>query len=480
MELYDYQREAEQAVRGAFASGYRAPLLVLPTGGGKTVTFSSIAAQAAARGKRVLLLAHRRELVGQISAALGRWDVPHGLISPSAKPTDHPVQVAMVQSLVRRVRLDKAGRFRFDLVIVDECHHATPDSTWGAVLQHNAVGKPGGAKLLGVSATPCRLDGKGLGVAQGGFFDRIIVGPSVTDLIGRGKLARPVVFAPDRAVDLSGVKQRRGDFVAGDLAAAMDQARLTGDAVEHYRTHLAGAPSIAFTVTVEHAGHVVEDFKAAGYAAAVLTGSTPDKERTAMIRDLGTGRLNVLASCNVVSEGTDIPTVVGAILLRPTASFALAMQQMGRALRVVPGKEKAIILDHAGNSLRHGLPTEAVEWSLDGVKRKAAGGDGFKPCFECKALVPVRAASCPGCGRSMRAAAEVGQGGEGAGETDEIFHRDGVLVELTPERRRVIKENRREAEKMARSVDDLRVIADACGYNPRWAIHRARELRIGV
>lgn len=454
-------------IRAAFGSGYAAPLLVLPTGGGKTVCFSYIAHGAMGKGKRVLLLAHRRELVGQISAALGRWGAQHGLVTPTAPPTDHPVQVAMAQTLARRVRLDKAGRYRFDLVIIDEAHHATPGSTWGAILDHNV-----GAKLLGVTATPCRLDGKGLGVAAGGFFDVIVEGPSVADLIARGRLARPVVFAPAFNADLSGVKRRGGDFQAAALGAAMDKRALTGDAVAHYRDKCAGAPAIAFTVTIEHAHHVAEQFKEDGFSAAVLTGSTPDRERAQMIADLGAGQLNVLASCNVVSEGTDIPNVVAAILLRPTASYALCMQQMGRALRVAPGKDKAIILDHAGNTHRHGLPTEAVEWSLDSVVRK--GGAGTKECPTCGGLASTREATCAECGHVffVPRPAEPAEGGQEEAFPAQV---DGALVELTPEMMAERRRWRNAQMQKARTLEDFRRIGEVMGYKRGWAFHRYQE-----
>ena len=440
--LYDYQDSLTVAVRRAFQAGYRAPLLVLPTGAGKTVCFTWMAEQAQARGKRVLILVHRKELVSQTSAALALWGVAHGIISGSAKPSRHPVQVAMVQTLANRVALDKTGRFKFDLIIIDEAHHATLNSGWAKVLAHNPK-----AKLLGVTATPVRLDGKGLGIEAQGFFDVLICGPSAADLVARGRLVRSVVYAPAQSLDLSMVASRGGDYVTAQLAAAVDKAAITGDAVAHYSRYAADLAAIAFTITVAHGGHVVEQFKQAGIAAALLTGATPAKERAQLIKDLGAGQLKVLASCNVVSEGTDIPKVAAALLLRPTASYGLAMQQIGRALRTAPGKDKAIILDHAGNVLRHGLPTDEVEWSLQGMARPHAKGAALvKACKGCGALLSVKASSCLDCHVVCPAVAP----------RDELVSvADGELVELTAEQLASLKAQKRQALIKARTKEQL-------------------------
>jgi superfamily II DNA or RNA helicase len=255
----------------------------------------------------------------------------------------------------------------------------------------------------------------------------------------------------------------------------VDQQMITGDAVAHYRKYCDRLPAIAFTVTTEHAAHVADEFKAAGYQAAVLTGQTPDKERAQMIRDLGNGKLQVLASCNVVSEGTDIPAVVAAILLRPTASYALAMQQIGRALRTMEGKEKAIILDHAGNTLRHGLPTDEVNWSLNGVDR---GKVKLKKCPTCKAVVAYSVKKCPGCGKVFYVAA--------ADQDADMVARDlpavnaGELVEMSPERLRQLRRERFRAEAKCQSVAELAAIGVERGYKfpQQWAAKRFVELRV--
>jgi len=338
--LRDYQARAESDLRNGYARRYRAQILVLPTGAGKTVTFCSIAHQAAAKGKRTLILVHRRELLKQASRTLDSFGIEHGLIASGLSFFhQRAVQVASVQTLVKR--LGKLRGWVPDLIIVDECHHAVGGNTWGKVLEHFDC-----ARALGVTATPQRMDGKGLGVEHGGFFDRMVVGPSVAELTARGYLSPAVVYAPKQQIDLSGVKTRKGDWSLGDLAAAVDRPMLTGDAVAHYQRLCAGEPAIAFCVSVAHAEHVAESFRAAGFQAASVDGALSASEQDRRIADLGRGGLHVLTSCELISEGTDIPVVSAAIMLRPTQSVALALQQMGRALRVYPGKERAVILDH--------------------------------------------------------------------------------------------------------------------------------------
>lgn len=264
ISLFEYQEEAVNDLRRSYAQGADAPLLVLPTGAGKTVCFTYMTQRAVARSVRVLILVHRRELVNQVSEALDKWGVRHGRIAPGSRQTNDDVQIAMVQTLARRVKMDRAGLYRFDLVILDEAHHAVKQSTWGDVLKHNE-----GAKFLGVTATPCRLDGKGLGKGSGGFFDDMIIGPTVNELIQLGRLVQPVVYAPDKTVDLSGISKRGGDYSTKQLAGRMDDRSLTGDAVAHYRKLCGGSPAIAFTITREHAEHVAEDFKRGGYQCAI-------------------------------------------------------------------------------------------------------------------------------------------------------------------------------------------------------------------
>ena len=462
IDLRGYQTGIVADVRQAYGHGFRAPLLVAPTGSGKTVLFSYIAWQAAVKDKRTLILVHRQELLAQTSRTLGRFDVEHGLIAPGATLTDDLVQVASVQTLARR--LDRLT-WEPDLIVVDEAHHTTADTGHGRILAHFD-----GAKVLGVTATPERLDGRGLGVAAGGFFDCLVQGPTVRELVEARYLARPVVFAPQTQLDLSGIRTLAGDFDKGALAAAMDRPAIHGDATKHYRRYCDGVPAIAFCVSIAHAEHVAEAFRLAGYQAASIDGTLSDCDRRQRIEDLGAGRLNVLTSCDLIGEGVDVPIVGGAILLRPTQSLALCLQQIGRALRPADDKTRAVILDCVGNVLRHGHPLEDRQWSLDAKSRRQRKGqdveaeERVKVCPACEAVHPA-AGTCPECGYQYPQARRVEQV-------------DGELTEIAPDDRRLAA---RREQGRCQSLDDLKALAAARGYRPGWAdyVWQARQQRQG-
>lgn len=452
--LRPYQESAIEGVRDAFRAGRRAPLLVAPTGAGKTVMFGFVAQQTASRGKRVLILAHRKELIRQASRKLYDADVPHGIIAPGNTPTRDLVQVASVQTLGRR--LNDPRYSAPDLIVVDEAHHAVAGQ-W-----RDVVSAYPSARILGVTATPERMDGKGLGIEAGGIFDEIVIGPSVPDLIEGGFLAPARIFAPSEAPDLSGIRTRGGDYEAGALADAMGKPTIVGDAVAHYGRHTPGQPAILFSPSVAHAEAMAEAFRGAGYRAVAASGATPAPQRDAAIAGLATGAVQVLCSCDLISEGLDVPAVSAVILLRPTKSLGLYLQQVGRGLRPAPGKTHLTVLDHAGNTLRHGPPELVREWSLAGRAKKAKKGDDAPPARQCSECFAVHspAPACPECGFVYPV------------QSREIEHVDGDLSDVTDAIAARWGKHRPLRDVLSEARDeDLKAIAKARGYHLGWVRH---------
>lgn len=388
VKLRPYQNLVITLARSAYAAGLRALLLVLPTGGGKTVCFSFIALHASLKGRRTWIIAHRQELIRQASNTLTQFGVSHGIIK--AGEPSHPaelVQVASVQSL--------AGRMKHlappDLIVIDEAHHAT-SSTYARIMDAYPQ-----AKILGVTATPCRLDGKGLG----GIFDKLILGPTITELTDGGFLSPVRYFAPPKQADYSGVKIVRGDYATGALEEAVNKPAITGDAIAHYQKLCDGVPMLVFCISVNHAKDMAQAYRNAGYRATHVDGSLSDEERADRIGGLASGKYQIVTSCDLIGEGLDVPIVVAAQLLRPTKSLVLHLQQIGRVLRPAPGKEYAIILDHVGNLDEHGFASTEREWSLDGAKKKKKSDDEkdivIKTCEQCYS-VHTPAKECPYCG----------------------------------------------------------------------------------
>jgi len=458
LSLRPYQSKGVADIRQSYVQGHKAPLLVLPTGGGKTVVFSHIAGSVASRGKRVMVLVHRVELLRQTSGALNKNGIDHSLINPLFTPDYRKaVQVASVQTLVKRLHF--FDRYPPDLIVVDEAHHANAGS-WRKIIAHFP-----NARVLGVTATPCRGDGSGLGVDAGGVFDDLILGPQVPELIAGGYLVKPVVYAPLSRLDLSGVKVVRGDYDSKALAEKVDKPKITGDAVAHYSKLCPGAPAVVFCISVLHAEHVAAEFRAAGYRAYSVDGSMDDDTRKRILGGLANGAVEVITSCDLISEGTDIPAIGCAILLRPTQSTGLFIQQVGRALRPCEGKDRAIILDHVGNVLTHGMPDQEREWSLEGDPRKGKGKKKDQPppvqVRQCPACYSVHepAPACPSCGHEYKV------------DPNKLKQEEGELQEITPEQAIRIKREKAREVATARTLEELEAIGRKRGYRHGWAKH---------
>jgi superfamily II DNA or RNA helicase len=402
MNLRPYQQQLVTDIRLQYQLGHRKVLMVLSTGAGKTVCFSHIAQAAARKGNRVLIAVHRQELLDQACRAL---PMPHGVIAANrAMDLSAAVQVASVQTLARR--LHKLPRDFFQLVIIDEAHHSNA-GTWAKVLEHFHQ-----AHLLGVTATPIRLDGRGLGE----HYQAMVEGPSAAWLTDNGYLAPARVLAPP-GFDTTGIRKRMGDFDTKEAEHRI--GTIMGDCLSHYRKHLYGQTAIAFCCSVAHAEAVARLFMGAGIPAASIDGSMTSEQRRDLLQALGTGRIRILTSCALIGEGVDVPSVGGCILLRPTASTSLHLQMIGRCLRPSPGKAAAVVLDHVGNTLRLGHHLEPREWTLDGLaKRDRSAAPSVKVCPQCFAAMASQAKQCGECGHAF------------AAEVRELQQVEGELVEV--------------------------------------------------
>jgi superfamily II DNA or RNA helicase len=458
LTLRPYQSQAVHNLRLAYRDGARAPLLVLPTGGGKTIVIAEILRGLSERGRSGLVLVHRRELIAQTSHKLDLAGVPHGIIAAGHTCANASIQVASVQTLARRPHAIASPP---DLIVIDEAHHATAGS-W-----LRALDRWPDASRLGVTATPIRLDGRGLSAV----FDRLVIGPSVADLTSSGFLTTARIYAPPQLADLSGLKRRAGDFAVDQAAERLDRPSVTGDAIDHFRRFAGDQRAITFCCSTTHASHVCESFNAAGISAATLLGSTDPVQRDRVVQSFAAGSLQVLVTVDVVSEGFDVPAAGCAILLRPTQSLGLYLQQVGRVLRPAPGKQHAIVLDHVGNVHRHGFPDDPREWSLDDRLRTGRGGGAAAPsvrtCEQCFAAFKP-APICPVCGHHC------------APPPRQLRHIDGELRELK-RTAKVIEFEERHAKRAevgrARTLAELLMVAKNRGYSAGWAyrVHHGRS-----
>lgn len=385
--LRPYQEEDLGKIRDAMHAGVHSILYTAPTGSGKTALTAEMLRRAAHKGMTAWFIVHRRELVKQSIAAFRLAGVPHGVVAAGFLPNRRPlVQIASIDTLRRRLAYLREPR----LVIWDEAHH-TAAGGWAKVR-----GCYSSAFHIGLTATPERLDGKGLGR----FFEKLIVGPSVSWLIQNGFLSDYRIYAPS-TLNLSGVHMRAGDFARDEVAAAVSKSTITGDAIAHYLRLAQGKRALAFHASVKASHEFVEQATAAGVRAAHVDAETDPYLRDKRMEQLRAGGLDILSNVDLFGEGVDVPAVEAVILLRPTWSLALYLQQIGRGLRPCAGKEHTIILDHVGNCARHGLPDEERYWSLEGReerKREAADGYRVRLCPRCFAAQVPGKPACAYCG----------------------------------------------------------------------------------
>ena len=391
IELRPYQVAAVQALREEFLRGHRRVVIVAPTGAGKTIMFCAIVASAVAKAKRVIVIAHRKELVDQTVDKLARFGIEAGVVMGDDVRRDSrlPVQVCSIQTLARRLdRLPPA-----DIVVYDEVHHAMSNSS------REVLSRYGDALHIGATATPWRKDKLGLR----DLYESSVLATTPAELIRIGALVPYEPYAYD-APDLHEVGVVAGEFNQRDLGLACNTQVLVGSIVREYQRHTPNRSAIVFPVNIEHSKNLTSQFASAGFTAAHLDCFTPKAERESILEAFQTGEVRVLSSVGVLTEGFDAPRAEVCVLARPTKSLSLYIQMVGRVLRTCEGKSKAIIHDHAGNMLRHGLPDEPRDYSLDATPERTRK---LHSCSDCNFLYSQlrEDGTCPKCGSLQRLAA---------------------------------------------------------------------------
>lgn len=440
MQLRPYQAKLIEDIKERLRSGKRSVCAVLGCGGGKSVICADIARTATEKGNRVLFLVHRKELCEQIAGTFRAYGVDTELCD-----------IFMVQTVSRR--LDRIQPPK--LIITDECHHCLSD-TYSRVYDRFPD-----ATLLGFTATPCRMNEGGLG----NVYESLIESVSTKWLIENNYLA-PYKYYSVRLADASKVHTKRGDYDSGEIAALMQQGHIYGDTVKTFKELACGKKAIVYCASVKASKETAQAFASEGITAAHLDGTTNAAERTDTIKAFRDGKISVLCNVDLFGEGFDVPDCECVILLRPTKSLTLFIQQSMRSMRYKQGKT-ALIIDHVGNIYLHGFPDDAREWTLESKRRKQENGVHIKQCRECYACMPSLAKVCPECGYAFTAE-----------EMRKYTKVDAEMEEI--KRQDTLKALPHDAYRKITTFNGLREFQKAHGYQFLWVLHKCRELSIAI
>lgn len=434
--LRPYQEEMVHKLYNAWNSGYKAPCIVLPCGGGKSVIIAEIAKQFTENFKNVLFIVHRKELCEQIASTFVRWGV-----------NMEYCQIGMVQTICRR--LDKIPYP--SLIITDENHHSKAASYRKIYDYFSAVPR------MGVTATPVRLDGSGLKDVN----DKLIIGVTAKWLIDNKFLAPYDYYAPPLKKQNAKLRTRNGDFIVSDILNMYDKPVIYGDIVKHYKKLAYGKQAIAYCAAITQSEKLCEEFNSNGIKAMHIDAKTPKTVRSEIIEDFRNGKIKILSNVDLISEGFDVPDCEVSILARPTKSLTLYIQQSMRCMRYKPDK-RAIIIDHTDNWERFGLPDEEREWSLEGQKKiKHAGEAPVKTCCMCFSVVPASARVCPHCGTAFEF-----KGRQEKTDTKLIKVDEKMIIE------RRVRNYLTPAD--CNNMSELQEYARQKGYKPGWAYYQAK------
>ena len=432
IKLREYQSDLIDDIREAIVEGQMAIVAVLGCGGGKSVIQAEIARSATNKGNRVLFLVHRKELCEQITRTFTAQGVDMELCS-----------VSMVQTVSRHIDRIKPPK----VIITDEAHHSTANtykriySTFPDALR------------LGFTATPCRLGSGGLGEVYG----KLITSVSTKWLIDNHYLS-PYKYYSVKLADTSGLHVKAGEYKADEIAELMQSKEIYGETVKQWERLAKNKKTIVYCASVEASEMTADEFRTAGYTSYSLDGKTDKKVRESVMERFRNGEITVLCNCDLFGEGLDVPDCECTVLLRPTQSLTLYIQQSMRSMRYMPDKT-AIIIDHVGNCYLHGLPDDDREWTLE-VKQKQANTVKIRECPVCYAVYSPKLKRCPYCG--YMAVKEI-----------QRKDKDIIDIDLVELKRQDDIRNMKYADLTAESWSDVERIRKARGYKIQWAVRFA-------
>lgn len=461
-ELRPYQDTAIENIRKSIRAGNNHILLVAPTGSGKTVIAAQIVKSATNKNRRVMFLAHRRELIYQCADKLMKFGVDHGIIMAGEELYGAAdCQVASIDTL--RARCIKSNRLPLptaDVIIIDEAHRSLAE-TYLKIIEAYPY-----AIVIGLTATPIRSDGKGLAHV----YDDMVQCPPISGLIRLGHLVQPRTFSPT-IPDLTGVKIVRGDYDPVALEAAMNKRSLVGDILSHWHRLASDRPTIVFASGVKHSIHLRDEFIKCGVTAAHIDGDTPLTERMQIITDLEAGKIQVICNYAVLTEGFDLPRLSACILARATKNLGLYLQMAGRTLRPAKNKKDSFIIDHSGNVYEHGYVSDDHDWVLEegrglgsttAERQKKFDEKNPITCTQCMATYTGQLC-CPHCGHVPVK----------SGRHVDTLH--GELMELRADKRRSAKKKVWTMEEKQHWYSMLLHYGDMKKFSEGWAAHKYKS-----
>lgn len=375
IQLRSYQENLKNKTREAFKK-YKKVIMLAPCGAGKTVISSSIITDSINKGKKVCFIVHRQELKSQAENTLEKIGISRA-------------KVYMIQTLVNEIKKNKIVEIP-DMIVLDECQHSAAKTYLELFNNYSDT------YFLGLTATPCRLQGKPLG----DIYECIVKEIEAEDLIKMGYLADYDYYAPKMNTDFTKVKIKRGDYDKEEVEKYLSNATIYGDIIKYYKQFADNKKTIVYCPTISYSEKIEKLFNDNGYVAKHFDGCTNDTERKQIVEDFRNGKIKILTNVDLIGEGFDVPDCECVLLLRPTQSLSLYIQQSTRCLRP-NGDKKAIIIDYVGNCFRHGMPTEPREWSLEkSIKCKNPNGENgilIRQCPNCYKVYNAKIRVCPYC-----------------------------------------------------------------------------------